>query len=211
MGDIAGSIIQKLITQSIKPPPDRVNKENEGVLNEVASIDNLAKAFSELQNKGTGVEKYFGQGRISGMLSKITGDLTGANPAVEPYEGQRKFVASALARIANPSGRGGTEMTKIFEDALPSAKSNWQEFASHITNAINDAFVKKSSVDGTPYNDIDANQLAKTILARHMPTEELKTFLKTSIAPKGPLPAMQFNRPLSQGSEAAPMDNLEGQ
>lgn len=191
-------ILDEFIKAQIMPPKEsaagaeRVAKEREAVLNEIGTIDNLAKSFANIQQQGTAPEKFFGQGRRAGLIGKITGPMTGMNPAIEPYEGQRNYAAGALARIANPSGRGGAQLMDYYSKTLPQANSNWQEFANHIVNGINDAFVKKAALEGTPYSDIDPQGLAMSVLHRHMPKEEFLKFVNSMQQPSGPLPGIQF-------------------
>lgn len=91
-----------------------------------------------------------GAGRTAGVLNSL-GGATGLNPNVKPYNGLKVEVATELAKIANPSGRGAQATIDQFAKLLPDDYSNWNEASNKIHDAMQNAFVRYHSYKfGTP-------------------------------------------------------------
>lgn len=82
-----------------------------------------------------------GAGRLAGPLNWL-GGKTGSNPNVKPYEGLKVEIATELAKIANPSGRGAQATIDEFMKLLPDNFSTWDEAGNKIHDAAQNAFAR---------------------------------------------------------------------
>lgn len=103
--------------------------------------------------KQMAAENPFGAGRAAGLYNQYVGGPTGTSPSVSAYHGLRVEIATELAKIANPSGRGAQATVDEFMKLLPDDYSNWDEAANKIHDAAQNAFAryhayKYGSMDG---------------------------------------------------------------
>lgn len=106
-------------------------------------------------------------GRVAGLKNQVEG-ITGTNPNVQPYAGQLNETASALAKIANPSGRPGPEMINMFKKGLPNLYSNDKEMAVNVRETMHAAMARYYASIGKSYTKEDRaanNALVDEIIA----------------------------------------------
>ena len=194
------------LIKSMRPGPN-TEKEKTGVLSQLGAVDQLGRAFKDLQNSGTSFEKALGQGIGSGIVGEYVTGPTQMNPAVDAFDGQRKYAAVSLAKIAT-GNRPAAETIKYFFDTLPKITSNNQTFARHTYNAVLDAFTKKAAIEGyelgsDPQKMAEAENYANAVVQRWIPPDEFAKF-KSSMAnlkPSVGLPKIQFGPTLDLGAD----------
>ena len=161
--------------------------ENEiNIVDALNALDDLAADFANMTKDGTAIERIIGPGRIFGVFSYFTGSLTGANPNIETYNRQKKIAALLLAQLQpHTSQQDVTETRKYFllHGILPPINSNWQEFANFTQNLVNEVFVEKSARKGKMWDPQEAADYSDAILAKYMPVDEFKTFIKNRFIP----------------------------
>ncbi len=134
-----------------------------------ATIDPLVQSGENVLKTSVGAFKQMiannpaGAGRAGGLMNWIGGKL-GTNPAVNAYNGLKVETATELAKIANPSGRGGPEIAKEFEKLLPNDFSTWEEFSNKFHYAAQNAFARQAAYNNIPYNPDDYESKIQEIL-----------------------------------------------
>lgn len=138
-------------------------KQQQDIKFAVDSVKNLmvpmVKAFKSMK-KVTG-----SAGRLAG-IANVAGGITGLNPEVKPFEGQKLEVAAALARIAMPGIRSERAI-KTFLKTLPNEFSTDEEAKNQIRNSINNAAARGYAALGLPYDEkaqIETKEIVNSIL-----------------------------------------------
>lgn len=189
----ADIVIKQMLTPPKGANPDRIEKEKEDIRNELNNFDSLASAFGDIQRYGTPLEKLSGQGRIQGIVSALTGKMTGANPAIDSYKKARAESAASLMRVMMPGARSGQLLNEAIE-WLPSEGSNWQEFQLAAHKAANAAFGRRSAQQGSPFDMQEVQNYVNSMLARHMPPDERKKMLQMQLQQPAPLVPPSFGQ-----------------
>jgi|SRR5882724_7856060 len=202
-----------VIKQALEPPkganPDRLEKEKEDVRNELLAMQALTSAFSDIKKQGTDFEKSFGQGRIQGIVSMLTGK-TGLNPAVEPYKKQQMATAAALMKMTMAGARSG-QLLNQFVDMLPNEGSNWQEYGNGIHTSVINALNKRAAITGIPFSEQEVRNLTNSIIVPYMPSEERSKYLKTQLQQKTMAPIiLPFDQQTQQPTTPASTMPLPG-
>lgn len=113
--------------------------------------------------KAMNVGNPAGAGRVGGLVNTF-GGVTGTNANVKPAEGLKIEVATELAKIANPSGRGAQQTIDEFAKLLPDNFSNNAEAANKIHDVMQNAFLRYHSYKyGTPPTQQDVDKYESAI------------------------------------------------
>jgi len=128
-------------------------------------IDLQAKAVENLLRSTVAAwktmrEKSGGSGRLYGIKNWVAGALGEQSPKVGveenenvvAFKGQINETASALAKIANPSGRPGPELIGMFKETLPNIASSDKEMQAQIRDSLHSAYSRAFAAQGKTYD-----------------------------------------------------------
>lgn len=92
-----------------------------------------------------------GPGRIAGVANIGLGQLTGANPYVVEFEGDKQETATSIAKIAAPSAKVGPELIRTFSKTLPRANSTAAEARGQVISSIANSYYEYASTHPKEY------------------------------------------------------------
>lgn len=127
------------------------------VKNLMASTVKAWKTMTERAKQQTGREP----GRIAGLYNKL-GGMTGINPEVNPFEGQKLETAAALARIAMPGIRSARAIQQFYK-TLPVMGSNEEEMIGQVRNSYHNAMSNVYASYGETYTEEERKKMDKAV------------------------------------------------
>jgi len=150
------------MTSKLAPP-----KSSTKFADKATEIDLQAKAVENLLRSTVAAWKTMREttgesGRIAGVKNWVAGKLgelspsigVKENPNVVAFQGQINETASALAKIANPSGRPGPELIRMFKETLMNLGSTDKEMQAQMRDSIHSAYSRAFASRGQTYDKV---------------------------------------------------------